>query len=198
MAHNVLPRHVFDFGLQVIVARSLQQQSPAPPELPGLRPASLADADLLSVFGTSLPAIEGRFESGNRAWLIEREGRAIACDWLGADNRKSIWEWLILQGRVDDIWHEYFEVVQEARGQGLGPRMRAHVIHYCEQKGYSRLLGNVELDNRRSLRAMQKAGYKQLVRFWYVRFGNKTLVRHGGRTHIGRWDANNQYILRLD
>ncbi|MGB5253196.1 MAG: GNAT family N-acetyltransferase, partial [Sedimenticolaceae bacterium] len=155
MAHNILPRQVVDFSFQVIVARSLQPQTPAPPELPGLRVASIDDAELLGSFGTSPSTIRGRFHSGYKAWLIEREGQPIACDWLGPDNCKSRWEWLIMQGRADDIWHEYFEVAQKARGQGLGPKMRTHVIFDCQQREFKRLLGNVEMLNRRSMRAMQ-------------------------------------------
>ncbi len=103
-----------------------------------------------------------------------------------------------MQGRADDIWHEYFEVAQKARGQGLGPKMRSHVIFDCQQRGFKRLLGNVEMLNRRSMRAMQKAEYKQLMQLWYFRFGKMTLIRYGGRTHIGRWDANNQHVMQVE
>ena len=189
MGHNLLPRRLFDYSIQVVVGRDLAEAGGTPAAVPGLRQAGPDDSALLTAFGTSREAIAGRFASGCRAWVIERDGRLIASDWLNPGAEKMIWEWLCLTGHPGDVWHEIVEVARDSRGQGLGPKIRGQVAADCAREGVRRLLGNVDIDNRRSLKALAKAGYRPLARFFYLRCGRLTLVIHRGRPRIGLWSA---------
>ena len=88
------------------------------------------------------------------------------------------------------IWSEMIRVARDFRGQGLGPRLRAHVARHCARAGYARMIGFIDTTNRNSTRALGKVGFVPIGRIFFVRIFGLTLIHHGPTWRLGRWTAD--------
>lgn len=138
-----------------------------------LRPATLANIDLLEAWGRELYTLEQAFEPGMRYggeafrerdmaalsspdthYLIaEIEGRAVGyiAAMLGA-----MPEYLALPGRECVIEVVYVE--EDARGRGVGTTLLDACLGWAEKQGAKRIRAGVYARNRASLKLFERVG----------------------------------------
>lgn len=180
------PPSIFQFRKIFVTAIRLRQEETFSP--PGLcvREATENDVELLAELGDTKEALHQQFESGHRVWVLESEGRFLACDWL-LPSDKLISDWLVLERTDGDIWSEVIFVSKEHRGQGLGPVLRGHVTQLCRHLGYERMLGIIDTLNHNSVRAMGKIGYEAIGCLRFIRIFGITFVKDGTGWRYGLW-----------
>ncbi len=180
------PPSIFQFRKFFITAIRLGQKNSI--SRPGLcvREATEDDVEHLAELGDTKESLHQRFESGHRVWVLESEGRFLACDWL-LPSDKLISDWLVLDKANGDVWSEVIFVSKEHRGQGLGPALRGHVTQLCRRSGFKRMLGIVDTLNHNSVRAMGKIGYEVIGCLQYFRIFGIAFVHDGTAWRCGLW-----------
>lgn len=180
------PPSIFQFRKFFITAiRPGRQDSSSRPGS-CVREATGDDVELLAELGYTNESLRQQFESGHRVWVLESEGRFLACDWL-LPSDKLISDWLVLEKTNGDIWSEVIFVSKEHRGQGLGPALRGHVTQLCWRSGFKRMLGIVDTLNHNSVRAMGKIGYEAIGCLQFFRIFGITFVHDGTAWRCGMW-----------
>ena len=92
-ARAVLPRAVLDFRRAVIIACDLGTVSLIARDDPDIREITEDDLGTALDPGDVGALMRGQLRAGRRIWVVDREGRIVAHDILGADCR-AISDWL--------------------------------------------------------------------------------------------------------
>jgi len=194
VARTVMPRLALDFRRILVIALDPRSVPPEVPDDPDIREISEGDLGPALDPGNAEAQLRGRLRAGHRVWVVGREGRIVAHDFLGGGSR-AISDWLVVNGDAGDIWSEFIHVARDFRGQGLGPRLRAHVARHCARAGVSRMLGSIDSPNRNSTRALGKVGYVPVGRIFFVRILGLILVHYGPTWRVGRWTAERPLVV---
>jgi len=188
-ARASLPRRVVEFRRLFIVELDLRS---VPRDAPDDSDIEEITADVLGTRidpGEAEALLRGRLRAGRRLWVVTRAGRVAAYDCLGGESR-AISPWLVVNAEDGGIWSEMIRVARDFRGQGLGPRLRAHVARHCARAGYARMIGFIDTTNRNSISALGKVGFVPIGRIFFVRILGLTVIHHGPTWRLGRWTAD--------
>jgi GNAT superfamily N-acetyltransferase len=138
-----------------------------------------------------------RLRRGYRLWVLWDGDKIVAYDWQ-TGLRRYLAPWIRLIGASGDQWGCYLHVAADRRGEGLGPRLRSHVLRASGAAGVHRFLGMAAAPNRNSQRALAKLGYRLAGRLFYIRILGLAIVRHGKKWRRGRWDATQPLEIGVD
>ena len=164
----------------------------------GVRQATKEDLDLLSNCGYPQSILRRWFKRGARAWLIEREGKLLACYWLDGNDRYYLYDWLVIRSTPNDFWVLWWWVAHGYRRQDIAYQIRTTGVSEFARAGFTRLIGVVDSLNRNALRASQKLGWKSIGRLFILRILGITFVHFGKSLRIGRWSLGHALELPLE
>lgn len=185
---------LFEYANMYVLTLELSLCEGPDPDGPSIREVTAADASDLERLDEPRDAVLGRFARGQRVWVFEQDGRILAFDWI-AGAEKTLSDWLIVEGAPGAFWGHFLKVQADCRGMGLGPRLRRQVCREYARAGYCRLLSTVDTGNRNSLSFQLKAGAQPFGQIRFFSLLGVTLLRHGRRRRLGRWNA--RYPLRI-
>lgn len=163
-----------------------------------VRSASPEDLDLLSDSDYPKSILRRWFKRGARVWLIEHEGRLLACYWLDGNDRYHLYDWLVIKSEPKDVWVLWWWVAHGYRRQNLAYQIRTPGVLEYARNGFTRMLGAIDAMNRNALRASQKLGWKPIGRLFILRGLGITFVYLGKSLRIGRWDLGHVLELPMD
>jgi len=191
-----VPR-LFEFRSAILLALELHNLPPVPDGEGEIREATEADLQHFIDFGDKADFVLPRLKKGYRAWVIERDGAWLACDWLSPE-AKTASSWLLIDGLPGDLWFDGIKVLAPYRGMGLALRLRRHIALLCARAGKMRLLGAVDDLNRNSFRALNKIGFKPIGRIAYVSLLGFSVIRYGKNWTAGIWSPDAPLRLGVD
>ncbi len=115
--------------------------------------------------------IQSELEAGYWCFVARSQGRMVATSWAAPN-----YAWLDYLSRelrlAPDEVYAYDSFTQPAfRGQNLGPALTAEKLRYFRAAGYRRMVCTISPENRASLRADAKTGYRPYGLIGYVKIG---------------------------
>lgn len=176
----VLPR-LFQFRRLVIQEKDLTERSPEPVSLPGvsIRHATVED---ISLFRESLSHCHTEYElavqtqniaAGQTYYIALEDGRIVHYCRIRKPG-DGICELPLADGEAES-GPTY--TVPEARGRGIHRNVKLQIWTELADAGYRKVLALVRPNNRASLWANQKAGYKRVGMITIVRLFGMTIFR---------------------
>ena len=197
IAARLLPAWVFSFRIFDIVGQNLDGNPAPAAAAPEIFEARLEDAPAITANSGSKEIWQERFAKGYRVWIVVEKDRVVACDWLAGADDKEIRPWLHLRGNAGDVFNLFYWVAMSHRGLGLGTKIMSRAVSEARAAGYTRMLGDIDIDNHASRRAVQKSGFSPLARCSYVRLWQLTCLFYRGRWRIGIWSAKTPLVLEV-
>jgi GNAT superfamily N-acetyltransferase len=121
--------------------------------------------------GTDVAEVQSQLDAGHWCFVARSQGRMVATSWA-ATNRAWL-DYLSRQLRLaPDEVYAYDSFTEPAfRGQNLGPALTAEKLRYFRAAGYRRMVTDILPENRASLRADAKTGYRPYGLIGYVKIG---------------------------
>ena len=115
--------------------------------------------------------VQSQLDAGHWCFVARSQGRMVATSWA-ATNRAWL-DYLSCELRLapDEIYAYDSFTEPASRGQNLGPALTAEKLRYFQAAGYRRLVCTISPENRASLRADAKTGYRPYGTIGYVKIG---------------------------
>jgi GNAT superfamily N-acetyltransferase len=196
---HFVPHSLFHAGGFVVVAWDLRQSPPRREPGAGIRPARRKDCEALAQqLGPSSTELLRRFERGAHVWIVERDGRPVACNWVRSAKSWYKFDWLALEKEPTDMFALEIKVAHGYRRHGFAGLLRRHVASRCLRAGCTRMVGTIDTGNRNALLAADKVGYRRIGRVFVLRIVGLGLVRYAGTVHVGRWSAPRPLSIPLE
>lgn len=139
-----------------------------PPEVPARVPlafAPLADGDAaeFASLGSSDPAeTEARLAAGHGCFLARAGQELVGACWIARGELRSQYLGRRIELAPDEACSYETYTAPPARGQGVGPALRAWVAADLRDEGCTRLLATVDPDNAPAIRLVEKLGYRRI------------------------------------
>ena len=168
------------------------------PDDAGVRPANLDDLPLLATADCPRLICCRWFQRGARAWLIEQDGRLVACFWLHETAQYQLYDWLVLKTAGQEVWVVWWWVDRHCRGRDSAYRVRVPGVLEFARTGCTRMFGMVDVLNRGAVAATQKLNWKTIGRLYLVQFAGVTAVFAPRLFRIGRWSLGAPLEIELD
>lgn len=191
-----VPNNLFHARGFFIVAWDLREFPPQREAGLGIRPAWPRDCEALAQFGPPTPELLRRFEHGAHAWIVERDGRPVAYNWVQSGPWHK-YDWLVLEKTPNDMFAIEVQVAHGYRRHGFAGLLRRHVASRCMRAGCDRMVGTIESRNRNALAAASKLGYRPIGRVFVLRFLGIGLIGYGRVLRVGRWSARRPHRISL-
>jgi RimJ/RimL family protein N-acetyltransferase len=142
-----------------------------------IRELSKHDVDsMLRVMYLSRAAINNRFDQGERCFAVVDGGEIGSYMWLRFGTVRMSELYLVVKLRPNQAWFINAVTVKRIRGRGYYPNLYRYIVKTLEAEGFDEFFGHVEERNIASIRGLEKAGYKRVVRvqmrklFWKIRY----------------------------
>ena len=126
---------------------------------------------------------EKRVKAGNLCFVAYVNGKIAHYRWIafGPTDIKHVWGKLQIGSNSVYSFDAY--TVPEYRGLGLGPFVFKNTLYYLNKKRVSKLYALIDKNNKSSIRAAQKQGYRlvgeiifrQILKYRYFRYEGQTV-----------------------
>jgi GNAT superfamily N-acetyltransferase len=115
--------------------------------------------------------VRSQLEIGDWCFVARHQGRIVATNWA-ATNRAWL-DYLSRELRLapDEVYAYDSFTAPAFRGQNLGPALVVEKLRYLRAAGYRRMVCTISPENRASLRADAKTGYRPYSTIGYVQIG---------------------------
>lgn len=116
---------------------------------------------------------EQRWHRGDVCFAAWRDGRFIHHSWVSYQDSYigEVYGWLRLKAGEAYVYDCFTD--GSCRGQGVFPAVLSHIGHELFNKGTHRIWIAVEEENRSSLKAIQRAGFRPAGEVFYRRVGRR-------------------------
>jgi GNAT superfamily N-acetyltransferase len=120
---------------------------------------------------TDVAEVQAQLDAGHWCFVARSQGRMVTTSWA-ATNRAWL-DYLSRQLRLapDEVYAYDSFTAPAFRGQNLGPALTAEKLRYFRAAGYRRMVTDILPENRASLRADAKTGYRPYGLIGYVKIG---------------------------
>jgi RimJ/RimL family protein N-acetyltransferase len=119
---------------------------------------------MLKVMYVNRAGLQQRFRSRNRCFAILENGNILSFVWIRFGSRYSSELHLKFNLKSNQGWFYNAVTVKAARGRGYFANICRHVVKVLAAEGFDDFFIDVEQRNRPSIRAIEKSGYKRLVK----------------------------------
>ncbi len=159
----------------------LGRQRPRPPLQPRLtlRRGDHADLPLLEQLPTTAGwEASARLEAGNDVWLVVEDRHALFSCWIFHTETPVVGApggALRLADQM--VCLEDSVVSGAARGRGIAPSAWAAIADVLTNEGKGRIITKVEVENKPSRRAVEKAGFEPVAVMHFKRLGPRSRTR---------------------
>ena len=194
---RIVPAWLFRFNALVVVVAELDPGSRALKRDPAVRWGSEADLPEISRIGFDLEQCRSWLDDGARFAVFEHEGRIEGCSWF-QDGFQDYEGWLLFVSPQTGTWSRATVISPRLRGQGAFPRILAYVYADLGRSRITHVFAPIDALNRNSIRAGEKSGTRLLLRLYYLRFLNLTIVSVGGRISAGLWGRGKPFEINVE
>jgi RimJ/RimL family protein N-acetyltransferase len=156
--------------------------------------ATQNDLDALAGIDRFRNKSAGWLRAGARAVALNADEKTVACLWMTSGYHDQD-DWLRFTLRPHEIWTITIWVHPNYRGRGYHAQLWTYAVSALAEEGYRKILGHIDVLNRRSIRAFKKVGAKPLRRVLVFRLFGWTLARRDGRVQVGRWSPIRRYEI---
>jgi RimJ/RimL family protein N-acetyltransferase len=189
-----IPRRLFDVECFEIFECGITKAASDSSLSPQVGWATQNDLDTLANIDRFRDRSASWLRAGARAIALNMDEKTVACLWItsGFHNQD---DWLTFKLRPNEAWTITIWVHPDYRGRGYHAQLWTYAVAALATEGYQKILGHIDVLNRRSIRAFGKVGAKPVRRILVFRLFGWTLLKRDGHTHIGRWNQNRRFEL---
>jgi RimJ/RimL family protein N-acetyltransferase len=159
----------------VLVERALDEPVP---EVSALLPVVidlLKESEVDAYVGFSLRGNSSetrrRLEAGQLCFVARHEGRLVCANWATTKAARISYLDCTIQLAPGEVYTYELFTSPDFRGQNIAPAVKAQQLRHFRRAGYSRSVAAIVPENRASLRADEKVGYRPYGVMGYVKLG---------------------------
>lgn len=117
------------------------------------------------------PRVADRFNTNHWCFVARHDGRIIAASWAATQRAWIFYLDCEVQMTQDDVYVYDSFVMPNFRGQSIFPAIRAEMIRYFLAAGYHRMVTGITPENKSSLRAVWKTGFRPVGMMGRIKIG---------------------------
>jgi RimJ/RimL family protein N-acetyltransferase len=159
----------------LLLERSLEEPIPhAETHLPiTIELLKKAEADEYSMFRVKVRPSEivDRLNAGQWCFVARHEGKLISGSWAGVHTARSYYLNREIRLGQDEVYVYGSFTKPDFRGLFISPTIKVAMMRYFRDTGYRRMICWVSPENRPSLKALQKVGFRPLGIMGYLKIG---------------------------
>jgi predicted acetyltransferase len=157
--------------------------------VPEFKEITRSDIDeIFKVMYFSREHVLNRFDRGERCFAILEKGNIVTYLWAAFKERSMKELSLNVQLKTNQSWFYNALTIKEARGKGYYPSIIRCMAKTLQNEGISEIFIDVEGENAASIRGVEKAGFKKVLRvqmkktlsrikYWVTVFDNPVWLR---------------------
>lgn len=121
--------------------------------------------------GTPVGEIQRRLDAGHCCFVARYLGRLVASSWAASTGAWMHYLACEVQVASDEVYIYDSFTRSDCRGRGVSPAIGIEMLHHFRAAGYRRAVRTISPENRASLQAVGKTGYRPYGVMGYVKVG---------------------------